>query len=79
MMDTVCDLCESENCIVTDGDHDWQQWECLDCGNVWREYDDSDETIGDFRQAWKEIQNGETLPISELWNGIDNKEGGGDE
>ena len=24
-----------------------------------------------FRQGWQEALNGETLPISELWNGID--------
>jgi hypothetical protein len=24
-----------------------------------------------FLQGWKEVQAGETLPISELWNGID--------
>ncbi len=24
-----------------------------------------------FRQAWQEVMNGETLPLSELWVGID--------
>lgn len=24
-----------------------------------------------FRQGWREAQNGETFPISELWDGID--------
>lgn len=26
-----------------------------------------------FRQGWIEAQSGETLPISELWNGIDSQ------
>lgn len=26
-----------------------------------------------FRRGWQEAQQGETLPVSELWNGIDAK------
>jgi hypothetical protein len=26
-----------------------------------------------FRQGWEEVRTGETLPISELWTGIDAK------
>ena len=24
-----------------------------------------------FRQGWKEVMQGETLPVSELWSGVD--------
>lgn len=30
-----------------------------------------DTTIESFRQGWKEILAGETRPISELWDGVD--------
>lgn len=30
-------------------------------------------SVDGFRQGWKEAQTGVTLPISELWDGIDAK------
>ncbi|HIK12132.1 MAG TPA: hypothetical protein IGS52_18055 [Oscillatoriaceae cyanobacterium M33_DOE_052] len=36
------------------------------------EYDTPNETIiADFRQAWQEAMTGQTIPVSQLWEGIE--------
>jgi hypothetical protein len=37
------------------------------------EYEESNqEIISDFRQAWHEAMTGQTIPVSQLWDGIEN-------
>lgn len=31
-----------------------------------------EEILNDFRQAWHEAMTGKTIPIAELWEGIEN-------
>ena len=31
-------------------------------------YQTKEEILGDLRQAWQEVQNGETIPIEQLWS-----------
>ncbi|MFB2935340.1 hypothetical protein ACE1B6_08670 [Aerosakkonemataceae cyanobacterium BLCC-F154] len=31
-----------------------------------------EEIIADFRQAWQEAMTGQTIPVAQLWEGIDN-------
>lgn len=33
--------------------------------------DPTDEILSDLKQAWKEAQSGSTIPLSQMWDGID--------
>jgi hypothetical protein len=32
-----------------------------------------EELLADFRQAWQEAMTGQTIPVSQLWNGLEDE------
>lgn len=41
--------------------------------NGFLENDDAESPIEGFRQAWHEVMTGQTLPVSQLWDNIDDE------
>ena len=46
--------------------------EAVENGEDHKEIASKEEIIQDFRQSWQEAMTGKTIPVSQLWEGIEN-------
>ena len=43
-----------------------------EAGEITEDDQSKEEILTDFRQAWQEAMTGQTIPVAQLWEGIDN-------